>query len=395
MKKALEVKDNIYWTGALDYDIRTFDIVMHTDYGTTYNSYVIKGEKHTALIEAAKDRFFSEHIERIKSITAPEEIDYLIVNHTEPDHTGAIEQFLNINPDITLVGSAAAIKFLKEITNKAFNSMIVKDGDILNLGGSCNLRFISAPFLHWPDSMYTYAEESRVLFTCDSFGCHYCSEAVFNDKIEDEFLDAYKYYFDCIMGPFKEHVKKALTHISGIDIDVICPGHGPVLRENTDKYIGLYDKWSEKIIENKIIICYVSAYGYTKAIAESISDGILENGKYEVKMYDLESSNLNDVISELQTAKGLLIGSPTIVNDTLPPVWALLGSLNPTINKGLYAGAFGSYGWSGEAITNIEGRLKQLKFTLPLEPLKIMFNPSPAQHKLAHDFGCSFASSLT
>lgn len=392
MFNSLQVKDDIFWVGALDYKIRTFDVIMHTDYGTTYNSYIVKGSEKTAIIEAAKDKFYNEHIERIKTVTEPEKIDYLIVDHTEPDHTGAIEMFLNINPDITIVGTVSAIKFLKEITNKNFKNIIVKDGDTLNLGNK-TLKFILAPFLHWPDSMYTYLEEDNILFTCDSFGCHYCDDKVFNDQIEGDFLDSYKYYFDCIMGPFKEFVLKALDKIKDLKIDVICPGHGPILRKDIEKYTDLYRQWSENEKTDKVVIGYVSAYGYTKKIAEKISEGVKAAG-FEAKLFDLETEDKYNVLREIYTSKGLLLGSPTIVADALPPVWEILIRLNSVVNKGLTAGAFGSYGWSGEAIANIEQRLGQLKFKMPLSGLKILFNPSESQSNEAFEFGKKFAQSI-
>ena len=392
MKNSLEIKNNIFWVGSLDFDIRTFDIVMHTDYGTTYNAYIVKGAEKTALIETAKDKFFDEFLERVKTVTDVEKIDYIIVNHTEPDHSGSVEALLDIIPNVTVVGSVSAIKFLKEIANKDFKSMIVKEGDSIDLGGK-TLKFVSAPFLHWPDSMYTYAEEDKVLFTCDSFGCHYCDEKVFNDKIEGDFIDAYKYYFDCIMGPFKDNVLKALPKVRALSPEIICPGHGPVLRKNIDKYLNLYEAWSEVKKENKVVIAYVSAYGYTKAMAQEISKAIEQEG-FEVKLFDLETADKSVVTDEIYTAKGRLLGSPTIVNDALAPVWAILTSLNPTINKSLIAGAFGSYGWSGEAVANIEGRYSQLKFKVPVAGLKIMFKPSDEQKKRCCEFGKSFAESL-
>lgn len=392
MFNSLQVKDDIFWVGALDYKIRTFDVIMHTDYGTTYNSYIVKGSEKTAMIEAAKDKFYNEHIERVKTVIEPEKIDYLIVDHTEPDHTGAIEMFLDINPDITIVGTVSAIKFLKEITNKDFKNIIVKDGDTLNLGNK-TLKFILAPFLHWPDSMYTYLEEDNILFTCDSFGCHYCDDKVFNDQIEGDFLDSYKYYFDCIMGPFKEFVLKALDKIKDLKIDVICPGHGPILRKDIEKYTDLYRQWSENEKTDKVVIGYVSAYGYTKKIAEKISEGIKAAG-FEAKLFDLETEDKHNVLREIYTSKGLLLGSPTIVADALPPVWEILIRLNSVVNKGLTAGAFGSYGWSGEAIANIEQRLGQLKFKMPLSGLKILFNPSEIQNNEAFEFGKKFAQSI-
>ncbi len=392
MFKPLNVTNDVYWVGALDKELRVFDIVMTTEYGTSYNSYIVKGSEKTAVIETAKDKFFDEFLERVSAVTDPAKLDYLVVDHTEPDHSGSVEKFLELNPDITVVGSVSAIKFLGEITNKKFNSLVVKEGDKIDLGGK-TLSFVSAPFLHWPDSMYTYLEEEKVLFTCDSFGCHYADDKVFNDLIEGDFLDAYKYYFDCIMGPFKEHVLKALDKVEKMDIDIVCPGHGPVLRKDLKKYFDLYRQWSTVTKGDYAVVAYASAYGYTKMIAEAVAEGIKSAGK-EVKLVNLEETPTADVLAMAGSAKGIVLGSPTIVNDMVPPVAAVLAGLNPTINKGLTAAAFGSYGWSGEAANNIQARFEQLKFKTPLSPLRIMFKPSEQQYAQAVEFGKNFAESL-
>lgn len=392
MFKPLEVTKDVFWTGALDKNLRVFDIVMTTEYGTSYNSYIVKGSEKTAVIETAKDCFFDEFLERVKGVCEPEKLDYLIVDHTEPDHSGSVEKFLELNPEITIVGSVSAIKFLGEITNKKFNSMIVKEGDKINLGGK-TLSFVSAPFLHWPDSMYTYLEEEKVLFTCDSFGCHYADDKVFNDLMDNDFVDAYKYYFDCIMGPFKEHVLKALAKVEKMDVSIVCPGHGPVLRKDLQKYFDLYKKWSQVNKEDYAVVAYASAYGYTKLMAEAIAKGIQEGGK-AAKLVNLEEVAPAEVVAMATQGKGLVLGSPTIVNDMVPPVAAVVMGLNPTINKGLVAAAFGSYGWSGEAANNIQARFEQLKFKTPLAPLRIMFKPSEEQYAKAVEFGKAFAENM-
>lgn len=392
MLKPLEVTKDVYWTGALDKKLRVFDIVMTTEYGTSYNSYIVKGSEKTAVVETAKDCFFDEFLERVRAVADPAKLDYLIVDHTEPDHSGSVEKFLDLNPEITIVGSVSAIKFLGEITNRKFNSMVVKEGDRLDLGGK-TLSFVSAPFLHWPDSMYTYLEEEKVLFTCDSFGCHYADDRVFNDLIEDDFTDAYKYYFDCIMGPFKEHVLKALDKVEKMDVKIVCPGHGPVLRKDLKKYFDLYRQWSTVTKGDYAVVAYASAYGYTKLIAQAVAEGIKEGGK-EVKLVNLEEVSPAEVVAMASGGKGLVLGSPTIVNDMVPPVASVIMGLNPTINKGLTVAAFGSYGWSGEAANNIQARFEQLKLKTPLAPLRIMFKPSEEQYAKAVEFGKDFAANM-
>jgi len=397
--KASKIKEDIYWVGALDPKLRIFDIVMYTPYGTTYNSYVVRGSEKTAVFETVKEKFFDEYLERLKSLNIDvKSIDYIVVDHTEPDHAGSVEKLLSIAKNAKVVASPTAIKFLRNIVNRPFEAIEVNDGSSLALGGK-TLKFISAPLLHWPDTIYTYIPEEKLLITCDSFGCHYSSEKIFNDLIEDKekYMDALKYYFDCIMGPFKPYVLKACDKIENLPIDIICPGHGPILRDDPKKIVELYKNWSteEDLFKKKeITICYVSAYGYTKEIADKISQGIKSVDNFTINSFDVTYSKEEEIIERLNSSIGFLFGSPTITSDALRPIYDVINSLNPIIHGGRFAGAFGSYGWSGEAVPNIEERLRQLKMKIPVKGLKINFKPSEEDNKLAYNFGVNFAEKI-
>ncbi|MBC8060614.1 MAG: FAD-dependent oxidoreductase [Clostridiaceae bacterium] len=395
--KAIEIKKDVFWVGALDPKLRIFDIIMYTPFGTTYNSYIVKGSKKTAVFETVKVQFFDEYIERLKSFNVDvAKIDYIVVNHTEPDHAGSVAKLLSIAKAAKIVGSTAAIKFLKSIANREFEFITVGDGDSLDLGNK-TLKFISAPFLHWPDSIYTYLVEDEILFTCDSFGSHYCNENIFDDEIQnrEEYLDALKYYYDCIMSPFAPYVLQAIEKIKALKIQYICTGHGPILRENPQSIIELYKKWSTPQSKNldvkKVSIAYVSAYGYTKQMAETIAEGIISKGNFQVESFDVTYSKFEDVIASMDTADAMLFGSPTINGDALKPIWDVLTTLNPLVHGKRVAAAFGSYGWSGEAVKYLEERLKQLKLvTIP--GLKINFKPSDLELSECFKFGTKFAS---
>ncbi|AJA47158.1 flavo-diiron protein FprA2 [Clostridium pasteurianum DSM 525 = ATCC 6013] len=396
--KALEVKKNIYWVGALDPGLRIFDIIMYTPFGTTYNSYVVKGKNKTVVFETVKEKFFDQYLERLQSLNIDiTSIDYIVVDHTEPDHVGSVAKLLDISKDAKVVGSSTAIKFLKGIVNHDFDYIEVKDGSTLDLGDK-TLQFISAPLLHWPDSIYTYIPEDNMLITCDSFGCHYCSEEMFDDKIENynDYLEALKYYFDGIMGPFKPYVLRALEKIKDLPIDTIGTGHGPILRKHHKEVIDMYKKWaSENILDPKsIVIAYVSAYGYTKSLAEKIREGIQSIGDYNVELLDVIYHKQDEVINKLNTAAGILFGSPTINSDALKPILDLLNILNPIIHGGKPAAAFGSYGWSGEAVPNIERRLKELRLDVITPGLKVNFKPSEEDFISAYKFGESFGEKI-
>ena len=396
--KALQVKKDIYWVGALDPNLKIFDIVMYTPFGSTYNSFVVKGSEKTAVFETVKPKFFDEYIERLNSLDINiENIDYIVVSHTEPDHAGSVAKLLEISKNAKIVGSAAAIKFLKQIANRDFEYITVKDGDSIDLGNK-TLSFISAPFLHWPDSMFTYVVEDKLLITCDSFGCHYCNPEMYNDlnQSQENYNEALKYYFDGIMSPFKPYVLKAIDKIKDLSIDMICPGHGPILREDPWSIVNKYKEWSlpqDASEEPEVTVCYVSAYGYTEAVAKKIEQGINSCCNFKVNMYDVIYSDMNDILNSIDKSKGIIFGSPTINGDALKPIWDILINLNPIVHGGKVASAFGSYGWSGEAVPNIEDRLKQIKLKL-YPSMKFNFKPTEEDLDFAFKFGENFAAKM-
>lgn len=394
---AIKAMDDLWWVGVEDHDLRVFDIVMHSDWGTSYNAYAVRGAEGVALFETVKEKFFDEYLANLKEVCSLDEVKYIVVGHTEPDHSGSLEKLLDLTPNATVVGSATAITFLKEIVNKPFASRAVKEGDTIDLGGR-TLTFLSVPFLHWPDSMYTYIPEMKALFTVDSFGCHYADDRVFNDLIDGDFTEAYKYYFDCIMGPFKPFVLKALDKIKPLDIQFIGNGHGPVLRANIPHYLELYRQWATPVVvpadERRVAIAYVSAYGYTKQLAGVIADALAEGGVKHVELYDLVECDLETARAAVQSADGFLLGSPTLVGDALPPIYEMLVGLNPIIHKGKPAGAFGSYGWSGEAVPKLTAQMQAIGLKLPVEGLKVRFKPSEAQLAEARQFGLDFAAAV-
>ncbi len=394
-KKVIEITKDVSWIGILDYDIVTFDIVMETEYGTTYNSYFINAEKK-AIIETSKEKFAATYIDKLKQLGDPSEIEYIIFNHTEPDHSGALKHVLDLAPGATVVGSGNAIRYLNDMYDFSFKSMVVKDGDTLDLGNK-TLRFISAPNLHWPDTMYTYLEEDKLLFTCDSFGAHYCDDRLFDD-LSGDFDEAFKYYFDVILKPYSKFMLKAIEKIRPLEIDAICTGHGAVLRKNWKKYVDLSEQYALDYLENtkgerkkRALITYVSAYGYTREMAESIGRGIGSGGDIEVKTLDIEMIELGDLEEEIVRSDALLVGSPTINQNTLLQVYKLFSVINPLRDKGKPAAAFGSYGWSGEAPGIISSNLKSLKLKVMEEDAAFKFRPGEETRKELEAYGKRFA----
>ena len=395
--RSLELRKNFYWTGIVDDTLRVFDIIMYTEFGTSYNSYVLKAGDKTILFETAKAKFFDEYLEKLKEITEIDQIDYIVVNHTEPDHAGSVERLLEINPGLKIIGTGCAINFLKEIVNGEFTSIIVKDNQELKIGDK-TLRFLCVPNLHWPDTMYTYIEEEQILVTCDSFGSHYGFHDVLRSKVTDEegYMRATKYYFDCIIGPFKPFMLKALARVRELDVTMICTGHGPVLDSHIPELLDIYEEWCTVVNPNPkktVIIPYVSAYGYTKMLAEKIEEGIKASGEIDVRSYDMVEADQAKVLEELGFADGILFGTPTIVGEALKPIWDLTTSIFAGTHGGKLASAFGSYGWSGEGVPHIVERLKQLRMNVT-EGFRVKFKPGEENLMDAFDYGYNFGCLL-
>lgn len=395
--KALKLRENFYWTGIVDADLRVFDIIMYTEFGTTYNSYVLKTGDKTILFETAKEKFFDDYLEKLKEITDVESIDYLVVEHTEPDHAGSVERLLDLNPGMKIIATGCALGFLKEIVNRDFTGIPARDNMTMKIGDR-TLRFLFVPNLHWPDTMYTYIEEEQILVTCDSLGSHYGFDDVLLSKVTDweGYMRATKYYYDNIIGPFKPFMLKALERVRELDISMICTGHGPVIDDKIDFILNTYEEWSTVVNPNPkktVIMPYVSAYGYTKSLAEKIAEGIRASGDIDVRAYDMVEADQAKVLEELGFADGILFGSPTIVGEALKPIWDLTTSIFAGTHGGKLASAFGSYGWSGEAVPHLIERLKQLNMKVT-EGFRVRFKPDENQLQDAFDYGFNFGCFL-
>ena len=373
----VKLTENIYYVGVKDPDLKVFDIIMDTEFGTTYNSYLIKGEK-TALVETAHDKLYDEYIKNIEEVMPLTEIDYIICNHTEPDHTGALEKILKVNPNVTVVGSIAALKNLKNITNTPFNELLAKDGEILDLGG-LTLKFVIAPNLHWPDTMMTYCEEEKVLFSCDVLGAHYCFDGVLDTEITNkaDYEKAMQHYYNCIVSPFASFVQNGLKKIADLDIKLVCNSHGPVLKEYIGEGVEKYNLWSSPKVNNpkKAAIFYVSAYGYTQKLAKCAYDVLKDTG-IDTQIFDLVENNGPEISKALHDSDMILLGTPTINRNALKPIWDIVSSLDVITAKDVNFAVFGSYGWSGEGPILINNTLKNLRLKTLDEPFRVVFNPN-------------------
>jgi flavorubredoxin len=395
-EKTLQVNEDVSWIGVLDHDLITFDIVMETKYGTTYNSYFVNADKCT-VIETVKEKYWPEFRDKLLALCDPSEIEYIVCNHTEPDHSGSLSHLLDIAPNATVVGSGQALTYLGEMMTRPFKSLKVRDGDVIDLGNK-KLRIIGAPNLHWPDTIYTYLEEDGLLFTCDSFGAHYANESMFDD-LSGDYSDAFDYYFNVILRPFSRFLLKAIEKIKTLPLEMICPGHGPILRsgwkDKIERSVKLANSYLEDINQgNRILVAYVSAYGYTREMALHMAEGLKKSEEITVDLVDIENMLLGDLEEHVVRADGILVGSPTINQNTLLPIYRLFSVINPIRDKGKPAAAFGSFGWSGEAVKLIEDHLRNLKLKVIGEGNTARFFPDTRDAERLKSFGEEFIQAL-
>lgn len=389
--KVLKVSDDVSWIGVLDRDIVTFDVVMETRYGTTYNSYFINADKKV-VVETVKEKFWDTYYEKLCRVVDPEKIDYIVLNHTEPDHSGCVDRLLKVAPNAVIVSSGNGIRYLRDLVGYEVPHLIVKDGQTLDLGNR-KLQFIASANLHWPDSMMTYLWEERLLFTCDIFGEHYCDEAMFDDLVGD-FTDAFRYYYDVIMKPYSKFMMQAIEKIRSLQINAICTGHGVILRKEWRKYMDLTEEYAREALanpkSNKVLLAYVSAYHNTGLVAEKIGEGIRTAGEIDVEILDIEKVELGVIEQKLIQSAGIVLGCPTFSQNILLPIYQVFALINPIRDKGKLAAAFGSYGWSGEGNKIINANLAVLKLRVFDEGLMVKFTPHGEALEKAFEYGKAF-----
>ncbi len=389
--KVIKITDNVSWVGVLDRDIVTFDVVMETKYGTSYNSYFIDAARKT-VVETVKEKFWDTYLAKLKQVVVPEEIEYIVVNHMEPDHSGCLSRLLEIAPRARVVGSGNAIRYLRDLLGFEFPHLIVKDGQTLDLG-KLTLQFVAAANLHWPDSIMTYLQEEKLLFTCDIFGEHYCNEGMFDDVVGD-FDDAFRYYFDVIMKPYSKFMLQAIDRIRPLEIAAVLPGHGAVLRKNWKKYVDLSEKYAKEALNsqqaNRVFLGYVSAYQNTGTIAGMIAQGIKEAGEIDVDLCDIEKMDHGTIEKKISQASAILLGCPTFSQNILMPVYQVFALINPIRDRNKPAAAFGSYGWSGEGAKIMTSAMSNLKLRVLDDGLMIKFTPHHDMQEKCIEYGRKF-----
>lgn len=374
----MKIADNVYYVGVSNPTLRVFDIIMCTEYGTTYNSYLVKGADKTALIDGAHKGFEANFQENVEAITDFANIDYMVVNHTEPDHSGAIRLVIEKNPDIVVYGTAACLKNLDNIVRLPFNRVAVKDGDALELGGK-TLTFCVSPNIHWPDTMMTYLAEDKILFSCDFLGAHFAEPTMYVHKAykKELYEKEFKVYYDAIMGPFAKFVIRALDRIKDLDIALVCPSHGPmIMGGDIQVAMDTYRKWAtpEEKTDKTVAIYYVSAYGYTRQMCQYLAEKLEAKGLV-VSAFDVIKTDAADIAAHLED-DFLVFGSPTLNRAALKPVLDVISSIDAVGAAGRPYATLGCFGWSGEACAQLNDRCNSIKMKQVGESVRSQFTPT-------------------
>ncbi|MCK9605602.1 MAG: FprA family A-type flavoprotein [Methylomonas sp.] len=398
--QAVALSERVHWIGALDPNLRTFDIILKTANGTSYNAYIVRGSDGVAIIDTVKEGFGNDFFARLESVADYAEIKVIVLNHLEPDHTGALPELMRRAPQAQLFISQKAQSMLKGLLKQEQLSFTpVLTGDSVSLGDR-SLQFLHTPYLHWPDTQCTYVPEESMLFSGDVFGCHFCDNRLYNDQVGD-FRFSFEYYYAHIMRPFKEYVVRALELIEPLPLTLIAPTHGPILRDRPQRYVQRYRQLSSSALHSEIsaqqktlLIFYISSYGNTKRMAEAIYQGAMQVEDVRVSLYDLEGSEVGPFVDLIEEADGLVFGTPTINGDAVKPIWDLLSSLTVINLKSKLGGVFGSYGWTGEGVRLVEDRLRGLKLRVPIPGLRVKLIPTDDEIIECKAFGLELAQEL-
>lgn len=392
MKK--QIKNNVYWVGKTDWDIRYFHgFDYSTNKGSTYNSYLISEEK-IALIDTVWKPYAKEFVENLSKEIDLNKIDYIIANHAEVDHSGALPALMERIPDKPIYCTSRGVKSLTGHYHKDWNFQVVKTGDKISLGKK-DLIFIEANMLHWPDSMFCYLTGDNILFSNDAFGQHYSTELLFNNLVDqcDLFREAIKYYAN-ILTPFSDRVKMKIEEFVSLNLplDIICTSHGVIWRDNPMQIVQKYLDWSNNYQENQITIVYDTMWDGTRIMADNIASGIKSADKnVTVKLFNSAKFDKNDIITEIFKSKAILFGSPTVNNGVVFSIAGMLGFIKGLGFKNKKAAAFGTYGWSGESVKVMTEELQKGGFKIVDEGLRLMWRPDDEENSLkAVEYGKKF-----
>lgn len=352
---SVKITDNLHYIGVNDRETHLFENMWPLDNGISYNSYLINGEK-TALLDTVKITKVDNLLSKLTGILGDRKLDYLVIHHMEPDHSGSIKSVVDMYPDVTLVGNKKTKDFLEAFYGINTSFLEVKEGDTLDLGDR-KLTFYMTPMVHWPESMVSYDDKDKILFSQDAFGGFGALDGpIFDDEINWDFYESEtRRYYSNIVGKHSKQVQAAIKKLAGLDISMICPVHGPVWRSKPEKIIELYDKWSKYDTDEGVVIVYGTMYGNTAIMAETIARVLAEEGIKDIKMYDVSKTHVSHIVNEVWKYKGLILGSCTYNNGLFPPMKHLVNVIQMNNMRNHILGVFGSYSWSGGAVKSLKG----------------------------------------
>ena len=385
-----KLTDKVTWVGKVDWELTHFHGQEYsTGKGSSYNSYLVRDEK-TVLIDTVWQPFDKEFVARLKEEIDLKEIDYIVLNHGEVDHSGALPELLREIPGTPIYCTKKGEAILKGHYHEDWNIITVKTGDTLDIGES-KLVFVEATMLHWPDTMFTYMTGENILFSNDAFGQHYATESLYNDLVDQSelYAEALKYYAN-ILTPFSALVTKKINEVLALNlpVDLICTSHGVIWKENPAQIIEKYLEWANNYQENQITLIYDTMWDSTRIMAESIAKGIYEVDKtVTIKLINTSKTDKNDVISEVFKSKGILVGSPTINNGYTYSIGGILEMIKGLKLKNKTAAAFGSYGWSGEVVKQLNVELEKCGFKLLDEGHRALWVPDENEIASCVEYG--------
>lgn len=394
---SFKMTDKVKWVGKIDWELRRFHGDEYsTDRGSSYNSYLVQDEK-TVLIDTVWEPFAEEFVENLKKEIDLKEIDYIIAQHGEVDHSGALPLLMKEIPDTPIYCTANGAKILKAHYHQDWNFVEVKTGDTLEIGES-TLTFVEARMLHWPDSMMTYMSGDNILFSNDAFGQHYASDLMYNDLVDqgELYQEAIKYYAN-ILTPFSVLVTNKIKEVLSLELplNMIATSHGIIWRDNPAQIIEKYLEWADAYQEDQITIVYDSMWGATRRMAEAIAKGIKsEDQKTNIKLFNAANTDKNDIITELFKSKAVLFGCSTVNKGIMHASGGILEMIQGIGFKNKKGAAFGSYGWSGESLQILEEKIEGAKIDLVQEGIRVLWNPDEEAIEECVDFGKDFAKKL-
>ena len=380
---------------SLDWDRDRFDIEFGLQNGTTYNSYLIRGDK-IALVDTSHAKFRQLYLDALQGLIDPKEIDYLIISHTEPDHSGLVKDFLELAPQATIVAAKMAIKFLEDLVHQPFKQQIIKNGETIDLGQGHVIEFVNAPNLHWPDTIFSYDHKSGILFTCDAFGLHYCSDATYDEDLKAIEKD-YRFYYDCLMGPNARSVLSAMKRMDKLgEIKLVANGHGPLLRHNLQELLDRYRNWSkaQTKAEKSVAVFYVSDYGYSDRLSQAIAKGIIKTD-VAVEMVDLRSADNTEVHEIVNRSVGIVVGMPPSQGKNQEDIAANLGTVLAASKEKQIIGAFESYGDDDEPLDPLLTKFREAGLKPGFPPIKIKDIPTEADYQICEESGTDLGQLLT